>query len=250
MVRCDPVDQNGRALATTGGLERLDALVDQRVRLAIEDGYSARINARCTLGEALKDPRFLQDPSKHVALFSDHGVVHARDVARQILQVLEVAPGRLIPARAPERFAWMQAYGVLTAYVHDIGMIDLSPVGRAMHPEFATQAVLGPGFDAIVERLWDGGRSPLAARIVRLAASGHLTGSPQSALREMIAMANCHSKSKVPVALLNDPGRLRSAMRVAAGPSSGRSTGGSVVNRTRSHPHRRSREAARTPLPG
>ena len=59
-----------------------------------------------------------------MALYADHGVVHARDVARQLLQVLDIADGRLIPARTPDRLGWMKAYGVLLACLHDIGMID------------------------------------------------------------------------------------------------------------------------------
>ena len=103
----------------------LDQCIAPHIRLAIEQQFYARINAQAQLQQALKDPLFLQNPSAHVALFADHGVVHVRDVAQQILQVLEAIHGVLIPARAAERFSWMKSYGVLVAYAHDIGMIDL-----------------------------------------------------------------------------------------------------------------------------
>jgi hypothetical protein len=198
-------------------LDALDAFVDPQVRLAIEQTYYARINEQCRLREALKDPLFLKNPSGQAALFSDHGVVHARDVALQILQVLDTVHGVLIPTRAPRRLAWMKAFGVLITYIHDIGMIDLSLVGRSMHPEYATQAVLGPGFDHIIERLWEEDRGGIAARLVRLEEAGALEPQPPKVvLREMLAMANCHSKSKVPVALLNDLSSLRRMMQVVA----------------------------------
>jgi hypothetical protein len=151
-----------------------------------------------------------------VALYADHGVVHARDVALMLLQVLDTANGRLIPTRAPDRLGWMKAYGVLLACLHDIGMADCSPVGRAIHPEFATHVVLGPELDCILRQLRDDAGG-IAARIIRLGRAGALGGrAPEAVLREARALANCHSKSKVPTELLNDPGALRRAMLAAA----------------------------------
>ena len=202
--------------ARDGGPAALDAFLDPEVRRAIEETWSARINEQASLAAALADPSFLEAPSRHVALYADHGVVHARDVALMLLQVLDTANGRLIPTRAPDRLGWMKAYGVLLACLHDIGMADCSPVGRAMHPEFATQVVLGPEFDGILRRLRDDAGG-IAARIVRLGRAGALGGrAPEAVLREALALANCHSKSKVPTALLNDPGALRRAMLAAA----------------------------------
>ena len=194
----------------------LDQCIAPHIRSVIEQTYYARINAQAQLQQALKDPLFLQNPSEHVALFADHGVVHVRDVAQQILQVLEAIHGVLIPARDAGRFSWMKNYGVLVAYVHDIGMIDLSPFGRAMHPEYATHAVLGVEFDAIVDGLWADDRGRVAARVNQLAQLGALDQPPTVVLREMLAMTNCHSKSKVPVGLLNDPSQLRQMMQTVA----------------------------------
>jgi hypothetical protein len=200
-----------------GQLEIIDAFIDPQIRLAIEQTYYARINAQCSLAAAVNDPSFVENPGKHVAVFADHGIVHARDVATQVLGVLDAVHGVLIPPRDPGRLGWMKAYGVLVAFVHDIGMVDLSPVGRAMHPEFATQAVLGPAFDDIMARLWSTDRGGFAGRLRRSGAAGHLQGqSAEAVAREILAMANCHSKSKVPVALLNEPAALRRMMQVAA----------------------------------
>jgi hypothetical protein len=69
--------------------------------------------------------------------------VQVRDVAWQILQVLKAINGVLIPPRDQSRMEYfMVGYGVMVAYLHDIGMADLTEFGRAMHPEFAAQAVL------------------------------------------------------------------------------------------------------------
>jgi hypothetical protein len=195
---------------------QLDQIIDPRVRSAIEQRYYAPINAQAQLAEVLKDPLFLQHPAAHVALFADHGAVHVRDVAQQILQVLDAIHGVLIPARDGARLTWMKSYGVQVAYAHDIGMIDLSGFGRAMHPEYATQAVLSAEFDDIVDWLWEDDRGQVAARLTQLARAGALDQPPKLVLREMLAMANGHSKSKMPIGLLNDPHQLRQTMQIAA----------------------------------
>lgn len=55
----------------------------------------------------------------------------------------------------------------------------------------------------------------IAWRLLNLAHRGVLKQDPQTTLREMLAMSTCHSKSKVPVDVLNDPARLRSLMQEA-----------------------------------
>jgi hypothetical protein len=77
-------------------LNDLDPFIAPHIRAAIEQQYYARINEQAQLQHALKDPIFLPHPTAHVALYADHGVVHVRDVAQQILQVLESIHGVLI----------------------------------------------------------------------------------------------------------------------------------------------------------
>jgi hypothetical protein len=144
-----------------------------------------------------------------VGLWSDHGVVHVRDVARQLLRVLDVAHGLLIPTRDAGRFEFMRACGVMLAYVHDIGMLDFSPFGRAMHPEYAAQAVMGVEFDGVIAAICAEDGNRVIRRLSDLYQRGVLHASPPQILRELLAMSMCHSKSKVPVELLNSPGELR-----------------------------------------
>ena len=118
-------------------LDILDQYVSPEIRSLIEQRYYAKINAQARLDYFINDPEFLRNPDEHVALYPDHGVAHVRDVARQILRVLDNVHGVLIPARSASRFQFMRALAVMVSYAHDIGMMDYSRFGRAMHAEFA-----------------------------------------------------------------------------------------------------------------
>jgi hypothetical protein len=213
--RLGTAESEGRALA--GDL--LAPYVDRVVRQAIEQRYLDPISALGGLDEILKDPTFLDDPVGHPAVFADHGTAHARDVAGQLLQVLDVAHGQLIRARSPARLRWMKSYGVLLALLHDAGMVDPTPEGRSTHPEWAARLVLGCGFDDIFALLRAADDGGLSSRLVAACRDGAFAGDPGAALREMLAMSFCHSKRKVPVALLNDLPRLRETMAKVAPPA-------------------------------
>jgi hypothetical protein len=193
--------------------DQLDPYLCSDVRREIEQRYYARVNAAAQLEQLIHDPEFLRDLHHDAALWPDHGIVHVRDVAHQVLRVLDVVHGILVPARDPQRFHFMQAYGVLAAYVHDIGMFDFSPFGRAMHPEVAAQAVMGAEFDDLVTAIQAENCGGIAERIAGLAQRGAFQEPPGAILRQMMAMAMCHSKSKVPVELLNAPGKLYQRMQ-------------------------------------
>src|SRR5215207_932806 len=176
----------------------------------IEQRYYAQINAQARFEVLIGDQRFWEAPRAHVGLYSDHGVVHVRDVARQIVLLLDNIHGMLIPLRPPERLhPFMKGYGVALAYLHDIGMVDFSPFGRAMHPEYAAQAVFTDAFDAWIETLVAENVGGMAARLQSLARSGALAQPPEIVLREMLALSMAHSKSKVSIAILNDRSRMR-----------------------------------------
>jgi CRP-like cAMP-binding protein len=95
-------------------------------------------------------------------------------------------------------------------------MADFSHFGRTTHPEFATQTIFGPDFDDILQALWDQNAGNLAWRLARLAEQGALPSEPSLVLREMLAMVNCHSKSRVPVETLSEPQELRRVMQERA----------------------------------
>lgn len=183
-------------------------------RAHIEQNYYARVNAQAHIEQFFNDPQFWASPGQHPALFSDHGVVHVRDVARRILLVLDTINGVLIPRRTPvdlENFLY--GYSVMLAYLHDIGMADLSAFGRAMHPEFAAHAVFTEAFDEWIDQLWTGNSGNVARRLTALSEKGILKRSPQIILRELLSLSIGHSKSKIPITVLDDPASLRAQMQ-------------------------------------
>lgn len=161
----------------------------------------------------VNDESFLADPLKHVALFSDHGIVHGRDIAGRIVQVLQHINGLLIPERQGSRLEFMLGYGVMLAYLHDIGMRDFSAFGRAMHPEFAAQLVYTLEFDPLVELLWQENAGNVAWRLSNLAVDGRLQQPARQVFRELLALSIAHSKSKIPMAVFNDRVQLRTTMQ-------------------------------------
>lgn len=189
--------------------EYLDLWLSTSIREEIERRFYAKINEQASLERLIDDPTFMADPMHHVGLFADHGVVHARDVAAQVLTVLDTAHGVLIPRRDARRFAFMQGLGVLLAYLHDIGMVDFSQFGRIMHPEFAAQAAFDPALDDIVRAIWQENSGGVAWHLRTLVDADALHQDPKLVLRELLSLSICHSKSKVPVAVLNDPHALR-----------------------------------------
>ncbi len=193
-------------------LSQLDRYLPKKIREQVEQNYYARVNQRAELDYAARNEEFLRNPLDHVVLYSDHGVVHVQDVATNILVVLDTINGVLIPHRNTVRLEFMKGYGVMVAYNHDIGMRDFSAFGRAMHPEFAAQEIFTPLFDDIVDTIWAENCGNVAWRLAHLAEIGALDQEPRLVLREMLAMSVGHSKSKVPIEVLNDTAQLRATM--------------------------------------
>jgi hypothetical protein len=184
----------------------------------VEQRYYAKINDQARFEVLIEDQRFWEAPRAHVGLYSDHGVVHVRDIARQIVLLLDAIHGLLIPTRPPERLdPFMKGYGVALAYLHDIGMVDFSPLGRFMHPEYAAQAVFTAPFDAWIEMLVAENVGGMAARLQSLRRGRGLAQPPEIVLREMLALSMAHSKSKVPISVLNDRATLRAIMQNCVG---------------------------------
>ncbi len=179
----------------------------------IEANFYGKVTEQSMLEAIVNNESFLSAPLKHVALYSDHGIVHGRDIAHKIVQVLHQINGLLIPERQDNRLAFMLGYGVMLAYLHDIGMRDFSAFGRAMHPEFAAQLVYTTEFDPLVDLLWQENAGNVAWRLSNLAMNGTLRQNPQQVLREMLSLSIAHSKSKIPIALLNDRHQLRETMQ-------------------------------------
>jgi hypothetical protein len=192
----------------------LDRWLSPAIRTALEQSHCAHINQQAAFAYLRSDPAFLNPTTTavHPALFADHGVVHARDVAQQVITVLERTHGLLIPRRSPARFERMLGYGVLLAFLHDIGMVDSSPFGRAMHPQVAARTVFSPQLRPLIRTIWADNKAGLPAHLHRLRRAGVLQRPARTVLQEMLALAMGHSKSAVPISLLNDPARLRAVL--------------------------------------
>lgn len=192
--------------------------LSQSVRERIEQDYYGRVNAQARIENLIRDPLFLQNAARNPALFSDHGVVHVRDVARQVLRVMQTINGVLIERHGQQEMElFLYGYGVALAYLHDIGMSDLSAFGWAMHPEFAAQAVFDGSLDDVVDTMWEDNCGNIAWHLTRLHKAGVTKRDPQIIFRELLAMSVGHSKTKVPVTVLDDPAALRKQMQMIIG---------------------------------
>lgn len=191
---------------------KLDRYLSTAIRDFIEQNYYEEVRRRAHLDVLAGDPGFLHSPLDHVALYSDHGPVHARNVALNILAVLDAVHGVLIPKRDNVRIEFMKGYGVMLAYCHDMGMKNFSSLGRTMHPEYAAQEVFGRPWNSIIDRIWDENWGNVAWRLVNLPTLGSLQHDRKIVLRELLSMSVGHSKSKVPIDVLNDPVVLQQVM--------------------------------------
>lgn len=192
---------------------RFDRYLSPDIRKFIEREYYQKVGEQAELEVVANNPAFLENPFDHVALFSDHGPVHARNVATNILEVLHAATGVLIPRRSSVRFEFMCGYGVMVAFCHDIGMKDFSAFGRAMHPEFAAQEVFSPAWDPIIDAMWNENCGGIAWRLVTLTNCAAFCEHHKIIVREVLALSMAHSKSKIPISTLNDRAALRDVLR-------------------------------------
>ncbi len=202
---------DGRAKRQTH--QSFDNYLSKRIQSWIEQRYYAKIDASTRLERLLYDPAFITKPLGHSSLFADHGIVHARDVAREVLQVLDCVNGVLFPARDLLRLEFMKGFSVQLAYIHDIGLCDLSAFGRKMHAYTVAQKVLSPEFDDLLQAIWDENAGNIPWILTKLPS---LKQDPRLVLREMLALAVCHSKSAIPVEVLCDPQKLRKSVQRCA----------------------------------
>jgi hypothetical protein len=198
-------------------LSFLNKYLSPNFRQQIEEVFYQKINANARLAEVLKDPLFLSHPLRHVSLFNDHGVVHVRDVAYRLLNLLQELNGIHFAKRDPVRLEFMKGYGALLAYVHDIGMLQVKSLDYDMHPNAAAQMVFNEFFDKQISALWEENSGNVAWRITRLVYKKALSQPPKHILHEMLALCGAHDKALVPVEVLNHPAELRRALQEMVG---------------------------------
>ncbi len=192
---CVPMEEQGPAV-------ELDDYLPRHIRTFLEERFWRPIEAQATLEVLRDDPEFLADPGRHPAIFADHGVVHVRDVALGLVRLLDTINGVLLPWRPANRQQFIRAFGVALAYLHDIGMVDMTRSGRRVHALFAAHAAFGPDVAPLVEHLLATG--PVGTRLAEIARVAPFATPLEIVLREMLSMSVAHSKTAVPADVLND----------------------------------------------
>jgi len=190
-----------------GRRTELDDFLARPVRTYLEERFWRPIEAQATLEVLTADPTFFADPGTHPAIFADHGVVHVRDVAIGLVHLLDTINGVLLPARPARRQRFVQTLGVATAYLHDVGMVDMTPAGRRVHALFAAHAAFGDDVTPLIEHLLAAG--PVRDRLAEIADRAPFVTSLEIVVREMLSTSLAHSKSAVPAAVLDDRVALR-----------------------------------------
>ena len=186
----------------TGPAAELDEYLPRHVQTYLEERFWRPIEAQATFEVLRDDPEFLADPGTHPAIFADHGVVHVRDVAIGLIRLLDTINGVLLPRRPPDRQQFVQVLGVGLAYLHDIGMVDMTRSGRRVHALFAAHAAFGPDVSPLVEHLLASG--PVGTRLAEIANRAPFATPLEIVVREMLSMSVAHSKSAVPPDVLDD----------------------------------------------
>lgn len=189
----------------------IDRYIPEDVRTILEERFWHTVEENSTLEAFSGDGAVLSGPDNHPALFSDHGVVHVRDVAAGTLELADILEGGLLPARHSDRREFVAALAVLIAYIHDVGMNDPTREGRRVHPIYAAQIPFSGAMEDVLERLWETG-GPVVSRIGEVGAVAPFRVPGDVVLRELAALALGHSKSMVPATLHGDFARLRRAL--------------------------------------
>ena len=189
----------------------LDAYLPAGVRDQLETTLWRPIEAQATLEVLQRDPSFFDDPGRHPAMFADHGVVHVRDVAAGVVRLVDVLDGILLPARPPARRSLVQTWGVALAYLHDVGMVDLSREGRRVHPQYAAHLAFSDDATPLVDHLLAAG--PVRRSLDAVDDADPFTVPLETVVREALSLAAAHSKSAVPWEALVDRGALVQVMR-------------------------------------
>jgi hypothetical protein len=179
---------------------------------ALEDRYWQPIADNATLEAMRASGDRIDDAPSHPFLFSDHAVVHVRDIAQGVIDLAMSADGVLLPRRDGDRQEFLVSCGVALTYLHDIGMVDPTVAGRRVHPAFAAHTAFTPDFDDIVERLLSADW-PVVRRLRQIEASAPFAVPLPVVLRELLSLSIAHSKTAVPPETLDDPTALRTLVR-------------------------------------
>jgi hypothetical protein len=190
----------------------IDRCLSQDLRSIIEERFWRQVEEVSTLERLSGDGWVMSGPGLHPALFSDHGIVHARDVAAGVVELAKIANGPLLPSRPPDRQEFVLGLAILLAYIHDAGMHDPTPEGRRIHALHAAQIPFGGAMDDVIDALC-ASSGPVVSRIREVSAEAPFVVPDYVVMRELTALAVGHSKSTVPAALYADFAAFRKVLQ-------------------------------------
>ncbi|MFA6408632.1 MAG: hypothetical protein WCW01_00370 [Gammaproteobacteria bacterium] len=193
--------------------EIIRAVIPEHICQLIGQKYYNKIPTAVDFEHIIHSKTFLENPTDDIALFSDHGLNHVKNVAAQVPTILRCVQGIHIPKRSPTRLKFMEQYGIILGFIHDIGMSNVSAFGRAMHGEFVAQEVFMPNFEPIFKLLWEENIGNIPWLLSNLHSEKHLVEKPKVVFRELLALACCHRKQLVPVSVLNSASALQAKVQ-------------------------------------
>jgi hypothetical protein len=189
----------------------LDVVFSNQLRTLIEQRYWAPIEARTVMEHIVIDPSFRTNPGRHLGLYSDHGVMHVRDVALRAIELTHKLNGSIFVERRQRDVDFVAGCAVLLVYLHDVGMG--ASIDRKVHAPFASQLVFSETFSDVLAHLFDEDSGGLRSRITECHERSAFSADPIEIFKEVLAFAVCHSKSYVPPEVLRSPEELTTVLR-------------------------------------
>ncbi len=191
----------------------LDQYLSPQVRHFLEANYYAKINDAARLSNIMRDTNFLAHPLEHFSLSTDHGLIHVRDIAMNLLDLLEQLNGVHFPKRNEQRLKFMQGYGVMLAYLHGLGMLDPQLIQQNLCAEFSASAIYQEKLEKELFQLWESNSGNVAWHISQLCYKKILTQMPHLIFREMLTLCCAYDKKYLAANLFNYPVELRRDMQ-------------------------------------
>jgi len=189
------------------------SVIPAHICTMITEQYYANIPTKTDFEHVVHDKDFIDGAKKSVTLFGDHGLHHVTNVAEQVPLILKSILRVYIPKREAKRLDFIERYGILIGFIHDIGMSDVTKFGRTMHGEFVAQEIFQPRFQPIFRALWEENVGNIPWTLLSMYHRGCFKQSPELIFREMLSLSVCHRKTLVPINILNNPQKLQKQMQ-------------------------------------
>lgn len=177
-----------------------------------EDNYYQKITDACSFDVLSKSIAFFTSTSKHLSLYTDHGVVHVRNIACMAVELCETLHHLNYYHKTDSSLHFMRSYLIFLTYLHDAGMCVFTGLGRATHAEYMAQETYKPHFDFVIDHIMSSNVGQMVDQVSLIKHRAKVSQDERVIMRELLAMSCCHSKTTVSHALLNNRSQLRASM--------------------------------------